>query len=269
VNSIEISARRLKYTIGLTNDSLLTRIARPYYNFFLSVLFWRNGLARTINGEEPFQIRPAFRNYKDDYEVHVFHYLRRTIRDGDLVMEVGAGIGFLTTLLGRWVGVAGRVFAFEPNPLARKALLDHLAMNEVADRVVVVPSAVSNSTGSALLTTNSTAGTNKLTQARTGGTVEVAVTTIDSYCEEQGIAPALIKVDIEGFEFHALRGARQTLTKYRPVVVLELHPFNWAEIGVTSGDLVEILGELKYRVVPLENQADPLREYGHIALEPD
>src|SRR5260370_813462 len=96
----------------------------------------------------------------------------------------------------------------------------------------------------------------------------VSGTTIDAFCASSCVVPDLIKIDIEGFEIHALRGARQTLAGQRPIVLVEMHPMNWPEIGVAPRHSEQLLGELNYRLRPLDGQADPLMEYGHVVWEP-
>ena len=61
--------------------------------------------------------------------------------------------------------------------------------------------------------------------------LDVTSTTIDDFCGRHQISPTLIKIDIEGFELHALRGGRETLARFRPKIVLELHPMNSARSG--------------------------------------
>ena len=94
------------------------------------------------------------------------------------------------------------------------------------------------------------------------------VTTIDAFCLAHKLKPNFIKIDIEGYEWHALRGARDTLARCRPLVLVEVHPMNWAEIGESPSTGSRTLTELGYRAVPLEGQTDALTEYGHIVLEP-
>jgi hypothetical protein len=95
----------------------------------------------------------------------------------------------------------------------------------------------------------------------------VPVTTVDAFCATRGLAPSLINIDIEGFELHALRGARETLGKHRPALVVEMHPHNWPEIGADRPQAAALLTALGCRAIPLDGQTDPLAEYGHVALE--
>ena len=53
-----------------------------------------------------------------------------------------------------------------------------------------------------------------------GGTTTVKVTTVDTYCEEHGLLPDVIKIDVEGFEYQVMVGAERTLPGARPLAVI-------------------------------------------------
>jgi FkbM family methyltransferase len=229
-------------------------------------------LVRVINGQETIRVRATHRYADENYEPTVFNYLKQSLPPGAVVLEVGAHVGTFTVLLARWVGPTGLVYAFEPAPRPRSALEDHLALNRVRERVRVVPAAVSDRSGLARFFASSFSPENTLSPKHTrfseADGIEITVTTIDAFCCEHNVVPSLLKIDVEGFELHALRGAVRTLTSYRPPVVVEFHPMNWPEIGVEPCQISTLLAELGYRVVCLDGQDDPLAEYGHVALEP-
>jgi hypothetical protein len=117
-----------------------------------------------------------------------------------------------------------------------------------------------------------TSGENTLSKRHTripsADCIEVEVTTIDAFCREHRIAPSLIKIDIEGYEFHALRGAREVLREYSPIIVAELHPMNWPDIGVDPESEQRFISGLNYSTKALEGALDPFSIYGHLLLEP-
>jgi len=272
VNRLETTVRLLKHKLGVTSASPLVAAIRPSYDLLLNGLYGRRGLVRVINGQETIRVRPAHRYADENYEPTVFNYLKRSLRPGAVVLEVGAHVGTFTVLLARWVGLTGQVYAFEPAPRPRAALEDHLVLNRVREKVCIVPAAVSDHSGLARFFTCSFSPENTLSPKHTrlpkADGIEIPVTTIDAFCGAHQVVPSLLKIDIEGFELHALRGATRTLTRYRPAVVVEFHPMNWSEIGVGPCEVSALLTALRYRVVCLDGQADPLAEYGHVALEP-
>jgi len=272
MNTLETAVRTFKRGLGLSSRSRLVARMRPAYDSLLNFWYGQHGLVRVINDQETVRIRPAHRYAAETYEPAVFDYLKRKVQAGMVVFDVGAHVGLFTVLLARWVGPSGRIFAFEPAPGTHAALIDHLALNQVADRVCVSPLAVSDQEGIAFLYTMANCPENTLSATHhrlpQPQKHRVRVTTLDAFCASQSLVPDIIKIDIEGFELHALRGARETLIRQRPIVVVEMHPMNWPEIDVTAAQVDQFLSELNYRLRPLEGQADPLGEYGHVVLEP-
>lgn len=68
----------------------------------------------------------------------------------------------------------------------------------------------------------------------------VPLTTLDGYSERAGIAPNLVKIDVEGAEVAVLRGAQRLLAS-DATVLCELHPFAWERNGVSFSDLIAAL----------------------------
>jgi len=272
MNRLERSARWLKYKCGLTDTSPITGAVRPYYNRFLEAIYGRRGLVRRMDGEEVIRIRPSQRYFRDNFEIRLFRYLRENVKPGDVILEVGANVGIFTVSLARWVGPAGHVYAFEPAPDARDTLRHHLRLNHVQERVTVIPEAVSDTPGCASFYVVGTSGENTLSPKHSripcADSIDVNVTTTDAFCRQRRIAPSLVKIDIEGYEFHALRGAKRTIERHSPRIVLELHPMNWPDIGWNSELTRQFFSELNYDVRALNEDRDPFSSYGHVALEP-
>ena len=188
-------------------------------------------------------------------------------------MDVGANVGVYSMLLGRWTGAGGRVWAFEPAPVTRRLLREHLRMNRGVANVAAVAQAVSDECGEADFYAHEFSGESSLNAAyaekvQAADKSTVPVTTIDEFCRVHNIAPTLIKVDIEGYELHALRGAREVIARHRPAWIIETHPPQWTQIGVSSDEIAEFIASLPYALTPLEAQRDWRREFGHILLEP-
>jgi hypothetical protein len=136
----------------------------------------------------------------------------------------------------------------------------------------VIPDAVSDSPGQSSFYVVGTSGENTLSRKHsripTADCIDVQVTTIDHFCRERGIVPSLIKIDIEGFEFHALRGALAVIGRHSPRILVELHPMNWADIGVNRETAREFISSLNYCAKSLTAAVDPFSVYGHVLLEP-
>ena len=78
----------------------------------------------------------------------------------------------------------------------------------------------------------------------------------------------VIKIDVEGFEQQVIQGARNVLTSERGrprAILVEVHPFAWAETGTTSASFLGLLHEMGFRVEDMQGAAvSSISEYGHI-----
>jgi FkbM family methyltransferase len=145
------------------------------------------------------------------------------------VYDVGANCGWFAVRAAR----AGRtVRAFEPVPATAEYAERNLGRIPGAD-TRVVRAAVADAPGSATIHLYSSSGNNSLHERtlpaghplRRTGAIGVSVVRLDDLVGSEGFpAPALIKIDVEGAELAVLRGARETLARHRPLVVME-----WAE----------------------------------------
>ncbi len=138
--------------------------------------------------------------------------------------------------------------AVEPSPKAAPFLLYNLRANP-ACAVEFVEVALSDCSGQVPMDFQ----WQHLKVAREGEGVLIDARRGDDLCREKGFVPDVIKIDIEGFELHCLRGLAETMTRSRPLVFLELHP-NIKDYGGSLGDLVALCHDRKYHVVSSHNQ---------------
>ncbi len=109
------------------------------------MLYSRTGLPWKVHGQV-IRIDPQARHLvPHDAEPALFDFLARTIRPGDIVLDVGAFVGVYAVLAARWSGPGGRVVAFEPTPSSAALARRHLAYNGLGpDRVSIIEAAVSD-----------------------------------------------------------------------------------------------------------------------------
>ena len=153
------------------------------------------------------------------------------VRRGDVVFDVGANRGILTSLMSNLVGPDGRVHAFEPSPDTCRLLRETLAARaRHPANVSVNASAVGAEDGVAMLyTPQRDHGQASLRTHETGSwsahapvrSTEVAVTRLDTYSAARSRVD-LVKMDVEGAELPALRGFAAGLRSFHPIVVCEL-----------------------------------------------
>jgi FkbM family methyltransferase len=83
-------------------------------------------------------------------------------------------------------------------------------------------------------------------------TETVSSVTIDSLCNALGLSPGFIKLDIEGAELLALKGAEATLRNCRPMVLMEASDLLMSRFGTSTQELIAFLTRLDYSVIDLD-----------------
>jgi FkbM family methyltransferase len=146
------------------------------------------------------------------------------VRRGDRVIDVGAHIGTFAIPIGREVGPAGMVYAFEPVEAHFAALHENVARNDLADVVVPVNSLVTCS--DAQLRVDYWHDMTGSARFHEGGTIELPTerTQLDEWWRSLPDHPqvAMIKVDVEGMELDVLQSGRDLIRSQRPVVIFEV-----------------------------------------------
>jgi FkbM family methyltransferase len=247
-------------------QSRVRSVAVASYGRVLNALYSKRGLPWRVH-DEVVRIDPRVRHLvPHEPEPALFAFLKETIRPGDVVLDVGAFAGIYAVLAARWSAPDGRVIAFEPTPSSAALARRHLAFNGVElDCVRLVEAAVADRAGRGSLHVyddtlmpyvNSlvpAVDTNASPVVR-----DVAVVTIDDVCRELGVVPSVIRMDVQGAEMAALRGARETIRAAgRLTLVVEMHPQCWPAFGVTESSARETLGELGLTARPLV-EGEPL-----------
>lgn len=259
---------------ALGPDSWLTRRLRPVREWALEAAYGHRGLVRRVNGV-PLRILPQYRwAFPPAYDAHVAEYLRQRVRPGSVCVNVGANLGVYALQFAHWSAPGGRVYAFEPNPRTAAVLRRHVELNGLADRICVVERAVAEQPGTATFHAAGTDGMSRLGTPNPelpvpAAAVNVQVDSLDHFCASEGIRPAALMIDVEGFECAVLRGAGTVFAAGTPpAAVVEMHPNAWAAAGSDRAAFEALLAEYRLQAVPLSGQRDPLADYGHVALEP-
>lgn len=223
-----------------------------------------HGLRRTVGGEAiRFPLRVS-RYYPGDYEAATFRFLRRHCRQGGVAYDVGAHFGVFTVTLARLVGEGGQVMAFEPNATVRKVLTRVVRLNGLDATVTVRPEAVAAGTGVASFFVPGWLPFNAASSLVRGdrsayGAEQVTTVSLDQIAAGVARPPALIKIDAEGAELDVLRGARTTIARWRPPLLVGVHP-----VLLPAGGLAELWAELErhhYTVVSADNSRPLTRDW--------
>ena len=141
-------------------------------------------------------------------------WIRGVLRPGDFVADVGANNGFTGILFARAVGASGRVVGFEPSPANLEAARENIRLNDVGN-FELVAAAVGAAPGTVSFDPGFGNGA-----VAAKGPVAVRQVALDDHFRDQRVD--LLKLDIEGCELEALRGARRLLARH-PALAIEIH----------------------------------------------
>ena len=183
------------------------------------------------------------------HEPDIMRWWARIALDAQIVLDVGANTGTFA-FIAKALNPTATVHAFEP--LARIALKIRENSNVSGLDVSVIEAAVADVTGE--LPIYDPGGANaysaSLDENFLSSSTEakiVPVTTIDDHCSANGLVPDLIKIDVEGVEGRVLLGARDTLTKVKPLIVCE-----WTRHSDAHEAARKLLRDANYSVIDPE-----------------
>lgn len=213
-------------------------LLKPCYVFAPRVLIQRIGIALSRKQPQVAQIqlpwgstlevnanevigREIFR--QNVFDIAVSEVAWRLLRPGDIAVDVGANIGYMTSFFAKRVGPSGRVEAFEPHPQIFLRLESNVERNSASVNIVrlhgvalgsregiahlVEPGIFSQNEGTSVVVVDVDAGS----RLSPGRSFEVRVTRLDSMLADSRIG--LLKIDVEGSEREVLAGAEQLLSR--------------------------------------------------------
>lgn len=165
---------------------------------------------------------------------------RSLLAPGQTALDVGANVGFVTTMLASIVGPAGRVVAFEPSRPVFAKLEKTIAANGL-DQVIPVNLGCGGSASVARLSQVSRSSGNASIVGNGHHATEIQIMPLDTVPEAVATTVSLIKIDTEGYEPEVLRGAEGLIQQHRPIIYLEMGG-DYIESTLQSIQLLEDAG---------------------------
>lgn len=218
------------------------------------VFHWRHRVIKRIDGIsfelDLNQLIDSDLYFLGAWEFYTAEGIKKCVRPGDTVIDIGANIGAHTLLCSKLVGTEGRVIAFEPMSWANKKLARNVELNpELRKNITierfVVSDKVANKHSVSFRTSWVLFGVKNPPCSE-----EVSSVTLDDYARRANINKMnLIKIDVDGFEYKVLQGARNVIYEFRPTLVLELCTYSLRSVGDNIEDLLAYLKEFGYGII--------------------
>jgi FkbM family methyltransferase len=182
----------------------------------------------------------------DTFEPSTIRFINRAIQQHDVVIDVGANVGYMALAFAK-AAPSGKVIAFEPDPKTADLLRENIRLNPFK-HVEVIERAAADSDKPLKLyraKVDSNAGANSTVfneRMLSEDFVEIPAITLDTFVKERPIDQiSFIKIDVEGGEMSVLKGATDTLKKFRPALMIELCAEYQNLVGLTVKQFKEFL----------------------------
>ena len=187
--------------------------------------------------------------FRDNYEPELA-YLERVLSPGKVFVDAGANFGIYTLLASKIVGGAGRVISFEPSSRVFPVLRRNIALNGFKN-VLAFPVALTDKPGRARLYYHSAVGCDSLGKdasfEQDAHAEDICTESLDDALKQTSIGRVdVIKMDVQGAEELALRGANEIVASMRPVVIFEFFPEGAASLGLPPNGAWNFLEEHGY-----------------------
>jgi FkbM family methyltransferase len=193
------------------------------------------------------------------YEKHFLALAKMVLKEGDYAVDMGANLGYHTLTMAKLVGNAGRVFAFEPQRITFQQLNCNIFLNKL-DNVYTFNAALGEEESFAHIEqvdyykeVAGSFGTNI-------GNTSINLTSVGDKISKKTLdsldLPRLnfIKIDIQGCELLALMGARNTITKHKPILFVEIEGHHLVKFKATPKMLIKYIRQMGYRMYQIKNE---------------
>jgi FkbM family methyltransferase len=183
----------------------------------------------------------------------------KELKAGDTVLDVGANIGYTTLLFGKKCK-EGRVLSFEPSKQLFHTLTQHVQLNALTNvEPINLGLGEKESTAKLFVVDKFNTGMNRILE-QTDEDIpceSISIKKLDDIINSKGLQKVnAIKIDVEGFEYKVLQGAISTLTRMRPVMMIEVNDRNLKQQNSSRQELFSFLKDLNYKAFDAETMKE-------------
>ncbi len=186
---------------------------------------------------------------RGSYETYVTGLFRKTVKEGDVVVDIGAHVGYYTLLAAKLVGGRGKVFDFEPGPDNYALLTANIKVNGY-DNVVAVRKAVSDKSGiTKLFLSTTSSGEHTICPLESNSNyIMVETTALDEFFRDKTAPIDVIKIDAEGAEMTILLGMDRIIRENENLkMFIEFFPSHLVASGFSPKQFLDKLIEHDFK----------------------
>ena len=241
---------------GLTKFSTVRKIKKYALDNFKTEFVYVQGNKIFLDEEDCLQL--SVNEVIEPVETKLFNDI---IKNGEILLDVGANIGYFTLLMAKLSGPSGKVFSFEPEDKNFKILEKNVKINNYQN-VVLEKKGVSDRNGiNKFFLSSKNTGMHSLQKIRDDvKEVKIDVIKLDDYFSALDLAEkiSLIKIDVEGAEFQVLKGMKTILKNKNLKLLIEFIPEHLKKHGTNPGDVLKILEDNNFKIYQINENTKEL-----------
>lgn len=208
---------RFIHSIPFLLESLTKEKVTVFVNNYKMNLYFRDkGIAREL-----------YVHQKREYIASDLMLYGGIVKEGDVVLDLGANIGYYALMESRLVGRDGTVYAVEPSPVNYQVLRENIELNGY-NNIQTFNLAMGETVGKAEMFISDRSNWSRLVDKdlddSINETITVDVSTVDDFIKDRPM-PNFIRMDVEGYEIKILRGMKEWLKNENLGLFVEFHPY--------------------------------------------
>ena len=246
-------------------------IYKKSYKIFIGTNIGRYGIVRKLQRFANSNLKPDWveiegeKMYLDEvdalclsingiHEKIITNLIKKEIHSGDVVLDIGAHIGYYTLQFANLVGSTGKVYAFEPEPKNFELLKKNVQINK-HDNVVLIQKIVSDKDGIVefFISKFDSIGNKLFKSNEAGSSIKIESTTLDEYFKDLKKKIDFIKMDIQGGEGKAILGMKNLLKENKNLkIIQEWWPDALKQNNTNPEDHLKFLQHIGYKIYEID-----------------
>jgi FkbM family methyltransferase len=243
-------------------------IFRYFHHYSFLLLNPKKPVIMEVQGNKMYVLpEDKFRRFYffgDSYEYNETELFKRSIKEGDIVLDIGANIGYYSLIAAELIN-KGKVYAFEPDPVNYEIFLKNIKLNNYKN-IVPLQIALSNEKSRTKLFKheNNPGGHSLSDKINKKGFIDIETISLDEFVSTNSVNNiSFIKIDVEGAEGLVLEGSEKLLEKENLKILMEFSPVLLDDIGTEPSFLLKNLNDYGFKIKNISgyNKLTPVTDF--------